>query len=206
MTNEINKINSKVIYQENKTPADTNNVPQKPDTVTLSASPGNIKDLKESGEIKGFEELKKAVSAAQIGELTDHNQCFDMLEYPSTATRTSILADITRWDVWNYDIDPFNRYRFDISTSEEAVKKFTGSMRKEGRDWREYQDKPELDKIFLDIANAVEKAFLPVGQFEAVEYASHRIEEDGDSQYDVLLAKTRDGTWRVLEYCSNPFS
>ena len=54
------------------------------------------------------------------------------------------------------------------------------------------------------MADAVAAYFDPKN-FASIEYGSHSIAEDGDTQYDLLLARRQDGSYLTVTSSDFPF-
>ena len=143
--------------------------------------------------------LKKAVASAQIPEMLDLNRQFWIEKYPATATPQTILKKILdRKDNANI------LKGFKISSGDQSIKKLATEWRGEAKELADDDSKASAT-AYLAIANGMEKAFMGAKRFKAVQLASHNIAEDGDIEYQVVLAQQQDGSWLILGYSNFPY-
>ena len=144
--------------------------------------------------------LKAAVKASEIDDMKDCNRGFDIVEYPASTTRLKMYSDIVGYDEADIDED-----WFEITSGASAVREFSKEMRANAAEDEEDGEYDSRIKVYRDVADAVEGAFLPTAKFSKVEFASHDISEDGDTEHKALIATKDDGSYLVLSYFNNPY-
>lgn len=153
-----------------------------------------------AGEQKAadLQQLRKAVAASSIPEMSDYNRAFWLKDYPASATIEKMLLDATDWEADNI-IGAFK-----MASGDRAVRQQAAEWRSEA-DEQTSNDDAKSARVYRDVAAALEPSFIGNRAFASVTVASHSIAEDGDTEYRFILAKRTDGRWLMLGYYNFPF-
>lgn len=158
------------------------------------------------GSTSKIAKLQSAVDQLDVPQLTDYGTSVGLDTYPSQS-----LAQV---------MEAITGYEFDMSFSWDEVKgagalaDFARSMRQKGKDEKQAIDEDpegkalsgqEVQDRFNAVAGALFGVFKPVSQFKSIRSLSHSIQEDGDTEYALLLAQKKDDSWLVLLYSNWPF-
>lgn len=149
--------------------------------------------------------LTKALTDVNIAPITDYGRAFDFGKAPQGSTVESMVADITQTPA--SDMGPVAEWG-DISKGTDAVADFTSVIRTAAKEIFDNAEDPTSGadiKARLDtLADSVESYFKP-GDFEQIINVRHTIAEDGDVEYNILMAQKPDGTWKTLTHTDFPF-
>jgi hypothetical protein len=154
------------------------------------------------GSASSLAGLKEAVKASSVPELAEFNRGFDVLEFPAKTPQMKIFEKIT-----GYDASDIGKDLFKMTAGDKGVRSFAAYMRSVAKEEQEDGDDSGklCAKIYRNIADETEKAFLPAAQFTSVQRASHGVAEDGDTEFEAIIAQRKDGSFLVLSYANNPF-
>ena len=152
----------------------------------------------------GEAELIKALADVNIAPITDFGRNFDLGKAPKGSTLESMVAAIAQFDPSQTKLSDWAT----ISTGKDAVADFTSVIRTAGKDIADNAEDPtsgaDLKHRLDTLADSVESFFKP-GDYTQLVNVSHAIVEDGDVEYNILMAQQPDGTWKTITHTDFPF-
>ncbi|MCM2266310.1 MAG: hypothetical protein NDI60_00895 [Elusimicrobiales bacterium] len=164
--------------------------------VMLSAPRVKGVELTEKSSAGLLGPLRTAVKGAQRQELEEMGYIFGLETYPAKTQVKKILEDII-----GYELEDVNAGAFHMSSGDAAVRSFVKYLRDEAAS----EDEQVISRNIRNVATEAEKVFLGTREFAGVQLAAHRRQEDGDMDYQVLIAQEKDGSFLVLQYMRNPY-
>lgn len=154
----------------------------------------------EKGSVDSLAELKAAVKAADIDEVTRFGRSFWIKTYPKNTAFKTIVADAVGYDESDVDLRHFRR-----ASGDAAARAFAKSLRDEAKAEAEDADEVNSPRLVRAIADAAEKAFTGTRNFSDVQLAEHAIAEDGDLESHTMVGQQKDGSLFVLVFTNFPF-
>ncbi|MFO0728428.1 MAG: hypothetical protein U1E65_31925 [Myxococcota bacterium] len=150
--------------------------------------------------------LQAALDDLDVQQLTDYGHSIGLDKQP-VGTMTAAMTNIIGYD---FDIS----YGWHQTKGAAAIKSFADSMRQVGKDLKQSTDEDpvtggltgqQIKDRYDAVADRVGAAFKPVTDFLSIRHLSHSIQEDGDTEYSILLAQKKDKSWVAVTYSDFPF-
>lgn len=158
--------------------------------------------LFEGAPTGGRAQLDSALRGVDVSSITDYGRSFELRSFPAGSTERAMISKIV--DLSEDDLGTLSDWGTRKSGAG-AVSGFAEVIREAGVDFAENHDDGEADQKRLDaVADAVGKYFKP-SDFQKIAGYRHTITEDGDMEYNVLLAQKQDGSWTALTHTNFPF-
>ncbi|MBI2373443.1 MAG: hypothetical protein HYV07_05535 [Deltaproteobacteria bacterium] len=161
-----------------------------------------------SGPSSVLAALTSAASAVNHQDLNDYGKSWDVATYPKSTPRADILREIIGYD--DLTDDEAEEW-FSKTSGKSAVTSFVDEMREvageelENRDDDSELKGPDAKKLIDAFAHSVSGALLPVSKLKSVQLLEHSIQEDGDVEHKLILAKQKDDSWLAVRYTNFPF-
>lgn len=150
--------------------------------------------------------LKSAIARTEVPQLNDYGKS---LSFETFANKTfeEVVAAITGYD--------YSAENWQTVTGRRAAADFARGMVQVGDTVKQGEDEDptnepnalngqQLKALFDDVAGAVSAA-LKSGGWKSVRSLSHSIQEDGDTEYQILVAQKKDNSWVTVAYQDFPF-
>lgn len=153
----------------------------------------------------GLQALKDAVKGTEIGALNDYGKHLGVSTYSAGKSREDVLRDVAGYDdLSDREVNDW----FASVKGGRAVADFAAAMQDVGADERENAVNDakgaDIERRLVAVGTAAQ-ALFKVADFKSLELVEHFIEEDGDIEHRILLARQKDDSWLVLSYADFPF-
>ena len=164
-------------------------------------------DVDASADTVDTATLEAAIAGAGHADLYDYGHYFDLSTFDKANTREDVLREVIAYDV---DDSVINDMFSGTETGAAAARRFAASLAEEGAelayDWDDFGSLTgaQVESRYNAVADAAQALFEGAG-VKDVQFDSHFIEEDGDSDYLILMGRKSDDSWVVVSYQNFPF-
>jgi len=149
--------------------------------------------------------LKTALDALDVPQLTDYGTSIGCSTFKAQSF-AAVMAEISGYE--------YEAQQWIESKGTKAVSDFASAMKNIGEEEKQHiienaePTEVSADDVlarFTKVGAEATKAFKPVSDFKSIRSLSHGIQEDGDTQYELLLAQKKDNSWVAITYSNWPF-
>jgi len=149
---------------------------------------------------QGIPTLKKAIAQAAAKEVEEMGHSFWRQESPAGTSENLILNKSGGMDLTEEESADF----WEWSKGDAAVRDLAKSWRATAKDLDPKEDKAVI-AAYRAMAAGIETDLIGNKDLTDIRIAEHTRQEDGDMDYNVVLATTPEGTTFVIGYIWNPY-